>query len=181
MNLHLLKSRNHLASWLNAEGLVGAGVEVGVLHGCFAAQMLPVWQGQAYWMVDIWENYEGSLNKVQDGQFDLFRAQCAEIAQAYPIAKLIRCMSVNAANSFADNSLDWVYIDANHDYKPVLEDLDAWYPKVKPGGLFGGHDFYNSDVKFHECRVERALKEWATRNHKAFYLTPCTSWWMIKE
>ena len=50
--------------------------------------------------------------------------------------------SVEAAAEVADGSVDFVYIDADHTYNSVKRDIDAWLPKVKPGGVIGGHDFY---------------------------------------
>jgi Methyltransferase domain len=48
--------------------------------------------------------------------------------------------SVQAAQSFADNSLDFVFIDAAHDYANVRADVRAWYPKVKKNGVIAGDD-----------------------------------------
>lgn len=42
---------------------------------------------------------------------------------------------------FADGSLDFVWLDAGHDYASVRSDIAAWLPKVKPGGLLGGDDW----------------------------------------
>ena len=53
----------------------------------------------------------------------------------------LKMKSTEAAGTFEDEALDWVYIDARHDYISVLEDMNAWWPKVKPGGLFSGHDY----------------------------------------
>ena len=49
--------------------------------------------------------------------------------------------SLEAAKQFEDNSLDFVYIDACHQYDDVVEDIKLWEPKVRPGGWIGGHDF----------------------------------------
>jgi predicted O-methyltransferase YrrM len=53
----------------------------------------------------------------------------------------IQSTSLEAANNFEDNSLDFVHIDASHLYEDVIEDIRAWYPKVKPGGLITGDDY----------------------------------------
>lgn len=57
-------------------------------------------------------------------------------------AHLVQMDSVEAARSFADNSLDFVFIDADHSYDAVMADIAAWQPKVKPGGWLGGHDYH---------------------------------------
>lgn len=54
--------------------------------------------------------------------------------------------SVTAAHDFADESLDVVWIDADHSYEAVKADLAAWYPKVKPGGWIGGDDWCMTGV-----------------------------------
>lgn len=55
--------------------------------------------------------------------------------------KIIRKTSVQAAKSFKPNSVDFVFIDGNHDTQSVQSDIDAWYPKVKVGGIIAGHDY----------------------------------------
>jgi hypothetical protein len=49
--------------------------------------------------------------------------------------------SKEASQLFADNSIDGIFIDAAHEYEAVKEDLELWYPKVKSGGYFCGHDY----------------------------------------
>jgi predicted O-methyltransferase YrrM len=53
----------------------------------------------------------------------------------------VRKFSFDAANDFADCSLDFVYVDAVHDYKNALRDILDWWPKIKPGGVMAGHDY----------------------------------------
>lgn len=55
-----------------------------------------------------------------------------------------RNMSVAAAVQLPHRSLDFVYLDARHDYEGVLEDLQAWWPRLCEGGLFAGHDFQSA-------------------------------------
>lgn len=59
----------------------------------------------------------------------------------------IRMDSVKASSLYIDNSIDVVFIDADHEYDSVKNDIIAWYPKVKSGGYIAGHDFHNESVK----------------------------------
>jgi hypothetical protein len=55
--------------------------------------------------------------------------------------QLVISDSVAAADFFADGSLAWVHIDARHDYDSVVADINAWAPKVRPGGWLSGDDY----------------------------------------
>jgi predicted O-methyltransferase YrrM len=59
--------------------------------------------------------------------------------------------SIEAASDYEAESLDFVYIDASHDYDNVVKDINAWYPKIKPSGILAGDDYGWSGV-------ERAVK-----------------------
>ena len=56
-----------------------------------------------------------------------------------------RNFSVVCATRIADASLDFAYIDARHDYKGVLEDLAAFWPKLRRGGIMAGHDYLTAN------------------------------------
>ncbi len=49
---------------------------------------------------------------------------------------------MEAVADFADNSLDFVYIDGNHDFRYIAEDISEWTNKVKKGGIVSGHDYF---------------------------------------
>jgi len=80
---------------------------------------------------------------------------------------VIQAESVRAAAQVADGSIDWVFIDALHDYRSVRADIRAWAPKVRPGGLISGHDYGRAGVTdavlavFSDVQVEQSI--WTTR------------------
>jgi predicted O-methyltransferase YrrM len=54
----------------------------------------------------------------------------------------LQMTSKDASTLFDDNSLEFVFLDAEHLYDDVLQDLNLWYPKVRSGGIIAGHDYY---------------------------------------
>ena len=62
--------------------------------------------------------------------------------------------STRAALLYDDCSLDFVYLDASHDYESVKADIMAWWPKIKVGGILAGDDF----SEYHKG-LRRAVKE----------------------
>jgi hypothetical protein len=73
-------------------------------------------------------------------------------------AKLMRLDSAEAAGMMEDGSEDFVFIDADHSYEGCKRDIEAWAPKVSPGGWIGGHDYGHPRP---EWGVTRAVDEWA--------------------
>jgi hypothetical protein len=121
----------------------GRGVEVGVYLGEFSKEIMTVWGGTLY-MVDVWDNIAYGYNDAANNSVDahnIVRQAMENIKGFENRAIMIRAASVHAAKIFADNSLDFVYIDANHAYDYVVDDIDTWYTKVAPGGYLCGHDY----------------------------------------
>lgn len=95
---------------------------------------------------------------------------CEVMRHLVPVKHMIgachRMLSTEAAHLYPDDSIDLVYIDANHVYDDVLADIAAWLPKVRPGGVIAGHDFTTEipDViravtdRFHRFEVWRGIQ-----------------------
>ena len=56
--------------------------------------------------------------------------------------EVLRMTTTEAARLFEDEHFDFVFIDADHSYKAVKQDITHWEPKVRPGGWLGGHDYH---------------------------------------
>lgn len=71
-------------------------------------------------------------------------------------------------DEFANNSVDFIFIDARHEYEPVLEDIKCWYPKLRSGGIMSGHDFRTNNVNGYG--VDRAVNEFCKENNISYTL-----------
>ena len=125
------------------------GAEIGVLKGDLSKKILSGWGGKLY-MIDAWRYIDGLLdfnNPDNNGHLNNMAHTFMAVYNFGPRACIIRDLSVSVATLFADKTLDFVYIDAGHDIKSVTQDLKAWYPKVKEGGILIGDDYF--DGLFH--------------------------------
>jgi len=116
--------------------------EVGVLKGECANAILDRVGNKLlqYWLIDRWLAYPG-LPKITQPQWDEHYDYVKTLAAQYPCAKVVRLASVDAAERMPDESLDLVFIDADHTYEGVYKDILAWLPKVRVGGTMLFHDF----------------------------------------
>lgn len=122
------------------------GVEVGSFRGYYANHILSNWGGVLY-MVDVWrelswDDYTDTSNKSIDDTvwYDAMKS----VKNFEDRALMLRMQSNQASKLFADGSLDFVYIDANHKYEYVKEDIELWWPKLKSGGMLSGHDYMHT-------------------------------------
>ena len=178
-----LEYRDFLGEWLNNHNLTGSIVEIGVMRGNYARQVLNKWKGQNYYMVDLWERQESSIykEKTEDIDYDNCYLECCEMVKTDSRIKIIKNYSVEAAKQFEDESLDCVFIDANHSFEATYEDIKAWAPKVKTGCVLSGHDYGNDTNWPHWCEVKRAVDTWMSENKQTFVYSRCNSWWCIKR
>jgi hypothetical protein len=142
-------SRTELPELLNRRRLFGCGVEVGVKQGEFSEHILRHWKGQLLISVDPWSTdttgaYQDIANVPQMQQELFFTETTVRLAPFGPRSSIARMTSVEAAEKLVDHTLDFVYIDARHDFDSMTEDLSAWYHKLRPGAIFAGHDYLDA-------------------------------------
>jgi len=177
----MINHREALGFWLNQMGLKGTIVEVGSAEGVFARSVLSQWQGQRMFLVDPWDKQDPEVYKEkQPDNYAAWYESCVALAEHDKRVTLLKMLSVEASTKFANGFLDLVYIDGNHSHRAVMEDMDAWWPKVKTGGIMGGHDFLTKTDEGWFSEVDSAVVRWTKEHNVAFHVTPCTSWWCIK-
>ena len=157
-------ARDELPALLNARGLLGRGAEIGVKLGVYSDSLLSSWRGEELVSIDPWlsadpDEYIDRSNVSQD-EFDRYYELTRErLARHGSRSTIWRMTSVEAAARVSDHSFDFVYIDARHDYDSVLEDLEAWCAKVRPGGILAGHDYVDGDLLQGEFYVKSAVDD----------------------
>jgi len=136
-----MKNRIELAQYFAQLGFK-KGVEVGVCDGRYSEILMKTIPGLKLWGIDPYIEYSGdSKQRKQDEHNDKYRQAKARLDK-FPNYELVVCESVEAAKLVEDESLDFVFIDGNHFYEYVRDDIRAWYPKVRLGGILSGHDYY---------------------------------------
>ena len=142
-----MKTRDEFPQLLNNLGLKNRGVELGTFKGEFSKKILDLWTGTLF-MVDVWrpldpKEYDDQSNHSLHS--DAFSDSMKNTSEHSERAHMLRCRGNIAADLFQNGTLDFVYIDANHTYESVCEDIEIWYPKIRSGGILAGHDYLKLD------------------------------------
>jgi len=132
-------------------------VEVGVFKGnsiSYLANKLRHKEAMVF-AVDLWEDtpaFKDNPELMEDVKIlsSLYNEQLTKTNTRHLISD-IKQDSAEAAHVFQDDSVDFVFLDANHDHDWVKRDILAWLPKVRKGGIIAGHDATRPEV-------ERVLK-----------------------
>lgn len=151
----------NLYSYMVQHYSTGKFVEVGSFQGNSAAYMgveiANSGKNIKLDCIDTWNRFAiGGLHLKEPDTYPEDLVYQLFIKNTEPVRKWItpiRMSSVEAAKLYPDNSLEFVFIDANHEYEAVKADIEAWYPKVRKGGHIAGHDYISDE------RVMRAANE----------------------
>lgn len=117
------------------------GAEIGVRKGEYSEILCK--GGMKVYSIDPWQNKQRGFEQIARDRLE-----------QYDNCTIIKKLSMDALADFEDESLDFVYIDANHNFRFVAEDIYEWPKKVKKGGVVAGHDYTTLggpglyDVKF---------------------------------
>lgn len=160
--------REDLSKWLGELGF-REGVEIGVMEGLYSEQLLRDAPRMHLTSIDPWLS-RPEYRDIRRPQrvFDEYERVARLRLGRYPNSKILKMKSVEASRTFADKSLDFVYVDGHHDFLPVAEDLSYWSPKIRSGGIMAGHDYarFKSQASIHVVEVlhawtwARAIRPW---------------------
>lgn len=158
------------------------GAEVGVFKGEMSAQLLLGHLGLHLIMADRWQQFPGDFADPDfytrpQSFFDEAKATALNATDfASDRRRVIAKKSVDAAKEVEDGSLDFVFIDADHSYEGCKADIEAWLPKLRPGGLLCGHDYERP--KYPREGVKQAVDEFASAKRLAVERDKDNTWFI---
>lgn len=138
----------------------GVAAEIGVWCGATAHSIMQRNRPAKLFLVDCWEHqqgtYESDRANVQNAEHDANFRLVQECFRPFRQVQVLRMYSLEAAAMFAPCYFHWVHFDGDH--TRLDDDLLAWWPLVKPGGWFTGHDYCdNGDPKGVKAVVDKAV------------------------
>ena len=94
-------------------------------------------------VIDTWEGSSNEINSTHSivNTKNIYEIFLSNVNDVLPYINPIKMTSEEASKIYKNESLDFIFIDANHQYEFVLNDIKSWYPKLKIGGYIGGHDY----------------------------------------
>ncbi len=151
------------------------GAEIGVWRGYMSVALLSR-RDLTLYMVDNWEGLSEPGYTSEDQPCNMEFAT-SNTVYAAPRRHILQMDSVEAAKRLDDGSLDFVFIDADHSYKAVVDDIQAWMPKIKKGGWLSGHDYNNPRGPW-GAEVKQAVDEAVEKNGWKLELDQQTTWFV---
>ena len=125
------------------------GVELGVCSGDFSVYLLENSGLEKLYSVDAWSTDEDLTRSVfkrwaiRKGQLDEQEAETRRrLGEFGPRSEIVKGLTFDVVDKFPDAHCDFIYVDASHRFSGVALDLIKWWPKLKVGGIFAGHDYW---------------------------------------
>jgi len=144
------------------------GVEVGVAEGWYSSVLMKANPQMQLYGVDPFVPYKGYTDYQKESTFARLEETAKMRLSRYPNYELIKDFSVYAVERFKNESLDFVYIDANHADPYVSEDIRIWFPKLRKGGIMAGHDY--TRTRDYRNDTIRATQKFAKNNNLILFI-----------
>lgn len=149
------------------------GAEIGVRQGNTSDVLLKYNKHLDLVLVDPYLPYHDvGTDFTQEKQDEEFKRAVENLCVYGPRARWCHKLSVEAAVDYPTEYFDFVFIDAEHTYDACKADIQAWWPKVRLGGLLCGHDYSMADVN-------KAVNEMFPGSVKALPY-PFEVWWVVR-
>jgi len=172
------------------------GAEIGVDNGRYSKWLCIKVKKLKLFCVDPWIEYEDYVESHHQNRTDMdTHYENAKTRLAKFNVEFVRKTSMEAVKDFKDNSLDFVFIDGNHTFEYVVNDIAEWSKKVKPGGIVSGHDYWRSIEskkplyvknltlleRLKLVQVKDAVDGWTKANQiSPWFLTIGSTWFYVK-
>ena len=108
--------------------------------------------------IDPYKGYQDWNGEITQETVDRFMEVAKKNLKQYgKRVKMLREDSVAVAGTFKDESVDFIFVDGDHSYDATLADCEAYYSKLKKGGIFCGHDYQTIES------VKRSIDDFRTK------------------
>jgi hypothetical protein len=168
-----MKREEYIKNFKGAEKIA----EIGVLRGLFSKHLEALNPKELH-LIDTWkvwdEEFFDDYKNYNQLYWDRMYNNVLSKFSSNDLVKIHRLSSEEAVKNFPDNYFDLIYIDANHSYSFVKQDIELWLPKIKKGGILSGHD-YDSDG------VSQAVNELLDKNKLTITPTKGIQSWFYKK
>ena len=157
------------------------GAEIGVERGSYSEILCKHNPNLKLYCVDSWQQYDEYRDTLNQFSLEGYYEETKKRLAPYN-CELIKKYSMDAVKDFENNSLDFVYIDGNHHFDYVAQDIINWAKIVRPGGIVSGHDYRkdkNERIPFHIIQATHAYTD-AHKISPWFVLGRSTSWFWVK-
>ena len=166
--------RESLLSLLSTVTPLRRIVEIGVHRGRTSAAILSRFPDATLYMIDPWLPYRDGERQITEADQAEARRIALEVTAPYSERRIV--IDTDSRSALSQVPIcDAVFVDGDHSYEGVWEDL-AWWDKVRLGGIFCGHDYGKSDIP----GVTRAVDEFAAERGLAVHVAEGHIWWMTR-
>lgn len=162
-----MKNRKELAEYFNELGFK-MGAEVGVFDGHYSLVLCQSIPNLKLYGIDPYTVYKGYRDHKFISSMERAENTARNRLKGFDYI-FIKQFSDKAVQQFENGSLDFVYLDGNHRYEYIKQDIDLWTPKVRRGGIVSGHDYLITPSG--NDGVIRAVNDYVNKNGYELRLT----------